>query len=351
MPGPVRRAAGCWSSGCCSEGWSVTAAAAAAGVSERTVWRWLKRSREDAQVGLLDRSSRPQPLAEADSVSDASRRSRALRKLRMTAAQIAESLGLALSTVSAWLKRIALGKRSRLEPPEPRNRYERRHPGELMHVDIKQLRRIYERRHQPPRGRQPAQPARSPRPRACARGVDALLENVPRRVDATPDRLRRSPRPSARHAARRSARVGSPAHRIGGDPRVRAPVRRLPAVAGGWPTPLRDRPQPTALALGSRHRPARESSSASRQLDQMRAGHDCQHGRSASVTDPQSSAIATGTSGDHLLGAQLGRRALSRAAWRDARGFVGHLGVDRGPRGVEQTVGAVALVHREERFE
>ena len=66
----------------------------------------------------------------------------ALRRLRMTAAEIAEVLGLALSTVSLWLKRIGLGKRSRLEPPEPPNRYERRHPGELVHVDIKKLGRI-----------------------------------------------------------------------------------------------------------------------------------------------------------------------------------------------------------------
>ena len=60
----------------------------------------------------------------------------------MTAAEIAEILGLPLSTVSLWLKRIGLGKRSRLEPPEPPNRYERRHPGELVHVDIKKLGRI-----------------------------------------------------------------------------------------------------------------------------------------------------------------------------------------------------------------
>ena len=60
----------------------------------------------------------------------------------MTAAQIAETLGIAVSTVSVWLMRIGLGKRSRLEPPEPPNRYERRHPGELLHVDIKTLVRI-----------------------------------------------------------------------------------------------------------------------------------------------------------------------------------------------------------------
>ncbi len=60
----------------------------------------------------------------------------------MTAGEIAEVLELPLSTVSLWLKRIGLGKRSRLEPLEPPNRYERRHPGELVHVDIKKLARI-----------------------------------------------------------------------------------------------------------------------------------------------------------------------------------------------------------------
>ncbi|HWM08243.1 MAG TPA: IS481 family transposase [Solirubrobacteraceae bacterium] len=126
------------------QGWSVTAAAAAAGVSERTVWRWLKRFREEGERGLLDRSSRPQrsptrlPPAKVDAIEK-------LRRLWMTAAQIAEMLGLALSTVSLWLKRIGLGRRSRLEPPEPPNRYERRHPGELVHVDIKTLGRISER--------------------------------------------------------------------------------------------------------------------------------------------------------------------------------------------------------------
>jgi transposase len=41
------------------EGWSVTAAAAAAGVSERTVYRWLERFRAEGEGGLLDRSSAP----------------------------------------------------------------------------------------------------------------------------------------------------------------------------------------------------------------------------------------------------------------------------------------------------
>jgi len=126
------------------EGWSVTAAAAAAGVSERTVWRWVKRWREQGEQGLLDRSSRPRrspsrlPAAKVEAIEK-------LRRLRMTGAQIVEVLGIPLSTVSLWLKRIGLGRRSRLEPPEPPNRYERRHPGELVHVDIKQLGRISKR--------------------------------------------------------------------------------------------------------------------------------------------------------------------------------------------------------------
>ena len=60
----------------------------------------------------------------------------------MTAAEIAELLEMALSTVSRWLKRIEPGKRSRLEPPEPPNRYVRRRAGELIHVDVKKLGRI-----------------------------------------------------------------------------------------------------------------------------------------------------------------------------------------------------------------
>jgi hypothetical protein len=66
----------------------------------------------------------------------------ALRRVRMTAAEIAELLGMPLSTVSAVLLRIGLGKRSRLEPLEPPNRYQRQRPGELVHIDVRKLGRI-----------------------------------------------------------------------------------------------------------------------------------------------------------------------------------------------------------------
>ena len=122
------------------EGWTLQRAAEAAGCSVRTAAKWLGGYRAGDRE-LLDRSSRPcrSPFRLSAQRVQAIER---LRRLRMTAAEIAEVLGIPLSTVSLWLKRIGLGRRSRLEPPEPLNRYERRHPGELVHVDIKQLGRV-----------------------------------------------------------------------------------------------------------------------------------------------------------------------------------------------------------------
>jgi transposase InsO family protein len=121
------------------EGWALAAAAEAAGVSVVTARKWVRRAA--AGESLEDRSSAPGrvPSRTPERLVAAIA---ALRRLRMTAGEIAELLGLALSTVSVWLKRLGLGKRSRLEPPEPPNRYERARPGELVHVDIKQLGRI-----------------------------------------------------------------------------------------------------------------------------------------------------------------------------------------------------------------
>lgn len=121
--------------------WSLTVAAEAAGVSERTAAKWLARWRAEGDAGLEDRSSAPRRIP-SRLPADRLEAIEALRRLRMTAAEIAEVLGMALSTVSRWLARIGLGKRSRLAPPEPPNRYERKRPGELIHVDVKKLGRI-----------------------------------------------------------------------------------------------------------------------------------------------------------------------------------------------------------------
>jgi transposase len=122
------------------ERWTLQAAAEAAGCSVRTAAKWLGRYRA-GDHDLLDRSSRPlrSPARLPQPRLAAIER---LRRLRLTAAEIAEVLDLPLSTVSLWLQRIGLGKRSRLDPLEPPNRYQRRHPGELVHVDIKRLAKI-----------------------------------------------------------------------------------------------------------------------------------------------------------------------------------------------------------------
>jgi transposase InsO family protein len=121
--------------------WSVTEAAAAAGVSDRTCRKWRERYLAEGEAGLLDRSSAPGsiPHRTPDELVEVIV---LLRKLRMTGAEIALCLTMAVSTVSAVLLRVGLGKLSRLEPPEPPNRYERRRAGDLLHVDVKKLGRI-----------------------------------------------------------------------------------------------------------------------------------------------------------------------------------------------------------------
>ena len=107
-------------------------------ISERTVAKWVARYRDEGEDGLIDRSSAPGSIPHR-TPEDRVRAIAALRRLRMTAAEIAVCLGMPLSTVSAVLRRIGLGKLSRLEPTEPANRYERACAGELVHVDVKRL--------------------------------------------------------------------------------------------------------------------------------------------------------------------------------------------------------------------
>jgi transposase InsO family protein len=122
------------------EGWSVEEAAEAAGCSERTCYRWL--ARYDAGEPMMDRSSAPGsvPNRTSDEVVEVIER---LRRLRWTSTRIAAELDMATSTICAVLARIGLNRLSKLEPPEPPNRYCRRHPGELVHVDVKKLGRFH----------------------------------------------------------------------------------------------------------------------------------------------------------------------------------------------------------------
>ena len=122
------------------QGWTVTAAADAAGVSVRCARKWVGRYRQEGLSGLCDRSSAPRRVANrtaADRVEVIVK----LRRLRFTAAEIAETLGMALSTVSGILTRSGMGRLGRLGLEQPL-RYERSRPGELLHIDVKKLGRI-----------------------------------------------------------------------------------------------------------------------------------------------------------------------------------------------------------------
>jgi len=116
------------------------AVAQAAGVCLRTVRKWVDRYQREGLAGLGDRSSRPRrlrqptPQAVVEMIEQ-------LRRQRWTGKQIAVEVGVSPATVSRVLRRLGLNKLSALEP-EPIRRYEREHPGELIHLDIKKLGRI-----------------------------------------------------------------------------------------------------------------------------------------------------------------------------------------------------------------
>jgi transposase InsO family protein len=122
------------------EGWTLTAAAAAAGVSVRCARKWVCRYRLEGERGLHDRSSAPRRVANRTTAGRVDAIV-ALRRLRFTAAEIAEVLEMALSTVSGILTRLGLGRLGRLGLERP-VRYERSRPGELVHIDVKKLGRI-----------------------------------------------------------------------------------------------------------------------------------------------------------------------------------------------------------------
>ena len=122
------------------DGWTAQQAAESAGVSERTARKWLARWRLEGAAGLVDRSSAPKVVANKTSV-ETEQLIVALRRLRFTAPQLSELLGLPLSTISAVCKRLGVGKLGRLGL-EPAQRYERARPGELIHIDVKKLGRI-----------------------------------------------------------------------------------------------------------------------------------------------------------------------------------------------------------------
>jgi transposase InsO family protein len=149
------------------QGRALTLAAEAAGVSDRTCAKWVARYRAEGVPGLRDRSSAPRRVHNRTDPQLVAVLC-ALRRLRFTAPELADLLGMPVSTISAILKRSGMGKLGRLGL-EPAVRYQRDRPGELIHIDVKKLGRIHGGAGKRITGRQ----GRNPRPmRRDRAGVD-----------------------------------------------------------------------------------------------------------------------------------------------------------------------------------
>src|SRR5229473_6326392 len=119
-------------------GLSKAATACQFNVSAKTVAKWVERFRAEGVDGLRDRSSKPHSLPSQTPPATCAA-VEALRRQRHTGKQIAAEVGVSAATVSRILRRLGLNRLSALEPDEPVRRYEREHPGELIHLDIKKL--------------------------------------------------------------------------------------------------------------------------------------------------------------------------------------------------------------------
>ena len=122
------------------DGWSLVAAAAAAGISERRAQEWVARWRAGDRE-LEDRSSTAHSIP-GRTPREVEEAVCALRELRFSGVRIAEVLGMSERTVRAVLARHGVSKLPPVDAEEPKNRYERPTPGELVHIDVKKLGRI-----------------------------------------------------------------------------------------------------------------------------------------------------------------------------------------------------------------
>jgi transposase len=115
--------------------------AAAVGVSDRTVRKWVARYAAEAEAGLADRSCRPRrsPCATPPLLVRWVER---LRRQRWTGTEIAQALPLSASTGARLLRRQGLARLRQPEPPAPVQRYQWAQPGALLHLDVKKLGRI-----------------------------------------------------------------------------------------------------------------------------------------------------------------------------------------------------------------
>ena len=123
------------------QGFTPAKASAGAGVSVRTVYKWLARHRAEGRVGLADRESRPKRLRCALSANQRMVIER-FRRERRPYREIAMRVKASLSTVARYARRLGLNRLEALDPKPPVQRYEHEQPGELVHLDTKRLARF-----------------------------------------------------------------------------------------------------------------------------------------------------------------------------------------------------------------
>jgi transposase InsO family protein len=123
------------------QGLSKASAAHRFNTTSKTVAKWIDRYKTHGIEGLRDRSSRPHSLPSQISLDTADAVERSRRE-HHTQEHIASELGISKASVSRILKRRGLSLLSSIEPQQPRPRYERDRPGELIHLDIKKLGRF-----------------------------------------------------------------------------------------------------------------------------------------------------------------------------------------------------------------
>jgi transposase InsO family protein len=123
------------------EGQAPKAVATAFGIDVKTVKKWIARWRAEGPAGLEDRSSRPHRLRKPTR-PEVVEQIIGLRRLRLCGQQIAKETGVSPATVSRILRAVRLSRARDLDPPAPMIRYERKAPGEMIHLDIKKLGRF-----------------------------------------------------------------------------------------------------------------------------------------------------------------------------------------------------------------
>jgi len=242
-------------------GRSLTEAAEAAGVSDRTCSKWVGRYRAEGEPGLLDRSSAPRHVANRTDDGTVQLLA-ALRRLRFTAPELAELFDIPVSTVSAVLKRIGMGRLGRLGL-EPAQRYERERPGELIHIDVKKLGRIQRGAGKRVTGGHTRGRQRFKDASGIARGMPAgtlfTSPSTKRPVSPTPKccPTRKRPRPSRSCAARSSSTPAMASPSSASSPTTAPPTAPppTPSPAASWAFGTSARgptgPRPTEKQNGS----------------------------------------------------------------------------------------------------